>query len=251
MLNWKAWLRTHIWSIFYVLALVAILALSVRGLLRVREAWAAAQAVPASGTGQGSYTIIIDPGHGGVDGGAVGVTGAREAEINLSISRKLRQILALCGVSAVMTRTDENALEAPEADTIAAKKVTDIKNRVALINGVENGLLVSIHQNMFSQSRYTGAQVFWAPTAGSQELAEYTQEVLRRTLAPDNHRMAKPVAESIYLMNHIQCTGMLVECGFLSNPGEEALLQQDGYQTRVAAAIAGALLGWQAGERTT
>ena len=249
ILNWSVWTKRHIWTIFYLLALAVILVLSIRGLLLAREARAAARAVEtlAQGTGREAYTIIIDPGHGGADGGAVGVTGVREAPINLAVGQKLRLVLALCGVDALMTRTDETTMADPEAQTISAKKVTDIKNRAAFINQVPGGLLVSIHQNMYTQSQYTGAQVFWSPTEHSQDLAEYAQTVLRQALDPDNRRMAKPADAGIYLMNHVTCPGILVECGFLSNPAEEQLLARDDYQTRLAATIAAALLGWQSG----
>lgn len=239
-MKYKHTIRTHRWTIFYLLALVLILVLSVRGLLTASKA--------ETGTEDALCPlVVIDPGHGGADGGAVGtVTGVREAALNLAISRKLHQILALCGVPSVLVRTDENALEAPEAETIAAKKVTDTKNRVALINSYSDAVLVSIHQNMFPEARYFGAQVFWAPTQGSQALAEQTQQVLRSTLNPDNHRMAKAAEGSLYLINHINCPGILVECGFLSNAAEEALLCREDYQTKAAAAIAGALLTFYA-----
>ena len=250
ILNWNVWIKRHIWTMFYLLALAVILILSIRGLLLARQARAAARAVETlareGATGE-DYQIIIDPGHGGADGGAAGVTGVQEAPINLAVARKLRLVLALCGVDALMTRTDETTLADPEAQTISAKKVTDIKNRVAFINQVPGGLLVSIHQNMYTQSQYSGAQVFWSPTQHSQDLAEYTQTVLRQALNPDNRRMAKQAEAGIYLMNHITCPGVLVECGFLSNPAEEQLLAREDYQTRLAAAIAAALLGWQAG----
>lgn len=239
--------RKNIWSFAYLLALLVIVVFSVRGLLRAASAAGETDAGSETVGSGFAYTIIIDPGHGGTDGGATGVTGVQESDLNLSISLKLRQVLALCGINAVMTRDSEAVMSSPDADTIAAKKITDTKNRVALINGIENALLVSIHQNMFTESRYSGAQVFYTPTEESRELAESMQSILKSALDPDNNRMAKKVSSDVYLMNNIECTGVLVECGFLSNYEEEALLRDEGYQTKVATAIAAALLVWEGG----
>ena len=100
---------------------------------------------------------------------------------------------------------------------------------------------------MFQQSRYRGTQVFYAPTQGSQELAQVIQGVVRESLQPDNSRESKPIPDTVYLMNHIPNRAVLVECGFLSNPEEEGLLQDPKYQTKLAAAIAaGCLVGGSA-----
>ena len=106
----------------------------------------------------------------------------------------------------------------------------------------ENGVLLSVHQNMFTNAKYHGAQVFYAPTQGSQEFAVHTQEVLRQTVDPANQRQAKLIPDSVYLMNHITCPAILVECGFLSNPEEERNLRSEDYQLQLAAALAGAWL---------
>ena len=233
--------KRHGYVVFYLAALVVILIYSVRVLGRV----GAGEALPAMAVGTAPHTIVIDPGHGGADGGAVGVSGTREAGLNLAVSRKLRDILLLCGQPVVMTRDSDAALEDPAADTLSAKKITDTKNRLALIQATPGAVVVSIHQNMFPESRYAGAQVFWAAAEGSQALAETAQETLRGALDPENHRMAKAADSGIYLMRNLTCPGILVECGFLSNPAEEELLRQDAYQTRIAAAVASALLCWQ------
>ena len=107
---------------------------------------------------------------------------------------------------------------------------------------MEGGTLLSIHQNSYPGSQYRGAQVFYAPTGGSRELAELLQTALREELQPDNDRQAKPIPESVYLMNHVSCPAVLVECGFLTNPEEEALLRDGGYQRQLAAVLAGAWL---------
>ena len=139
-----------------------------------------------------------------------------------------------------MIRREDVAVYTAGAETIAEKKVSDLKNRVSIVNGVPNALLVSIHQNMFEDARYDGAQVFYAPTAGSRELAEALQAQLALSLDPDNHRAVKP-AETVYLMKNISCTGILVECGFLSNAAECAKLCTAAYQKQLSIVLAGSV----------
>ena len=186
--------------------------------------------------------LILDAGHGGEDGGAVSVTGVPESRVNLEIVQKLRDILALYGVDPVVLREEDVSLHDPEASTLREKKRSDLKNRVRAVEAVEGGTLLSIHQNSYPGSQYRGAQVFYAPTGGSRELAELLQTALREELQPDNDRQAKPIPESVYLMNHVSCPAVLVECGFLTNPEEEALLRDGGYQRQLAAVLAGAWL---------
>ena len=186
--------------------------------------------------------LILDAGHGGEDGGAVSVTGVPESRVNLEIVQKLRDTLALYGVDPVVLREEDVSLHDPEASTLREKKRSDLKNRVRAVEAVEGGTLLSIHQNSYPGSQYRGAQVFYAPTGGSRELAELLQTALREELQPDNSRQAKPIPESVYLMNHVSCPAVLVECGFLTNPEEEALLRDGGYQRQLAAVLAGAWL---------
>lgn len=188
------------------------------------------------------YTLIIDAGHGGEDGGAVSVSGTAESEINLSICLKMEDILALYGVSPKMLRREDRSLHDESADTLRKKKVSDLHNRVAMIEETENPLLISIHQNSFPDSRYHGAQVFYAPTDGSKELAMTAQENLSIHLDPQNLREAKLIPDTVYLMNHITCPAILVECGFLTNIQEEELLRRDSYQRKLAACLAGTVL---------
>ena len=190
-------------------------------------------------------TLILDAGHGGEDGGAVSLSGVPESTVNLAVTRRLDLLLGLFGVPGVMLRQEDVSLHSDSANTLREKKVSDLKNRVAAIESEPNAWLISIHQNTFSDRRYHGAQVFFAPTDGSQALAEAMQETLRTTLDPENQRVCKPIPDTIYLMNHISCPAILVECGFLSNPEEERLLTSPGYQTKLAAALAGGWLAYQ------
>ena len=191
-------------------------------------------------------TVIIDAGHGGEDGGAVSPAGNVESLVNLGIAKRLDQILGLYGADVIMLRTEDVSLHDSTAETLRQKKVSDLKNRVATINATPDATLISIHQNTFAgSSKYHGAQVFYANPDLTLPFAQYTQETLRQALDPDNSRVATKIPDTVYLMKNITCRAILVECGFLSNPTEDALLQTDGYQTKIAAALAGAYLSYQ------
>ncbi len=184
--------------------------------------------------------IVLDPGHGGEDGGAVSPGGIQESALNLEISLRTRDLLAFLGFSVTMTRETDVSIYSPEAETVSEKKVSDLRNRVQLVNQTPGALLVSIHQNMFPEGKYHGAQVFYADTPGSEELANSLQTLLNTELDPSNHRQVKESVE-IYLLNRVRCTGILVECGFLSNPEEERRLQSPDYQKLLAASIGAGL----------
>ena len=181
-------------------------------------------------------TVVVDAGHGGVDGGATSCTGVLESQFNLEIAQKLNDLLNLMGLNTVMVRNTDCSVYT-EGQTIAQKKVSDLKERVRIANSTENCILVSIHQNLFSDGKYSGAQVFYAPTEGSQILAKTIQTSFIKTINPVSRRQEKK-ADSIYLMQHINCPGVLVECGFLSNPQEEYLLRTKEYQQKICCIIA-------------
>lgn len=181
-------------------------------------------------------TVIIDAGHGGVDGGATSCTGVLESQFNLEIAQKLNDLCNLLGINTIMIRTTDCSVYT-EGDTIAQKKISDLKERVRIVNNTDNGVLVSIHQNLFSDSKYSGAQVFYAPTDGSQQLAKSMQNAFIKVLNPNSRRQEKK-ADFIYLMQHVHCPGVLVECGFLSNHQEEYLLRSKSYQQKVCCVIA-------------
>jgi len=171
------------------------------------------------------------------------VSGTSEAALNLEISLRVRDLLRLCGVQVSMIRETDTAVYSDGCRTIAEKKVSDIKTRASKVNQAGQPLLLSIHQNFFTEGKYHGAQVFYAKTPGSQQLAEQLQSNLALGLEPDNHRQCKK-SDGVYLMEHIDCTGVLVECGFLSNYEEEQRLLQPEYQKKLAAVIAGTLSVW-------
>lgn len=181
------------------------------------------------------HTIIIDAGHGGVDGGATSCTGILESQYNLEIALRLNDLMHLLGRDTRMIRTTDISVYT-EGNTIAQKKISDLKERVRVVNETDHALLISIHQNTFSDSQYRGAQIFYGPKGEGKAVATAIQTSFCETLNPGSNRICKP-ADGIYLMQHINCTGILVECGFLSNPQEEACLRSSEYQKKLCCVI--------------
>ena len=230
----RIFFRSKICSrIFLGFAILMVLTASIYGLFTPEPV-----AEQAASYTQHPVTIVIDAGHGGEDGGAVTADGVKESDINLDISLRLESVLNLYGVNTVMTRSDDNAIYSDDAVTLRQKKTSDLKNRVELINSTPGAFLISIHQNNFSSSQYSGAQVFFSASDPiGAEVAVYAQENLRLTLDNSNTRQAAVISDSIYLMKNIECSGILVECGFLSNVNEASMLQQPEYQIDIAKAI--------------
>jgi len=187
-------------------------------------------------------TLILDPGHGGEDGGAVSPSGQVESEINLAIALRMDNLMGLYGVNTILTRSEDVSIYDPPAKTLREKKVSDIRNRVAMVEAQKSATLISIHQNIFSNPKYHGTQVFYANEELSLPLAKQTQEAVKTYLDPDNTRAPQKIPSGVYLMNHISCRAILVECGFLSNPAEEKMLQESGYQTKLAIVLTAAYL---------
>lgn len=181
-----------------------------------------------------SHIFVIDPGHGGVDGGATSVLGVLESQINLSISQKLNDIMHLLGMHTVMIRAKDVSVYT-EGETIAQKKVSDLKHRVRIANNTPNAIFISIHQNYFGDSRYQGAQTFYGADPQSKEFADLLQQAFR--INTNTNRSAK-AANGVYVMQHVTCPAVLIECGFISNYQEAALLQENSYQIKLASIIA-------------
>lgn len=222
---------------FFALLLLAAILLGVGG--RALQLWRGAS--PALGPGRfEAVSLVIDAGHGGEDGGAVSDGGTVESQINLAIALRLDQLCGLFGIRTYMLRDRDISLHDESATTLREKKTSDIHNRVAMVEALEGATLLSIHQNSYTSARYYGAQVFYANTAGSEQMAVLTQETLRLALDPENQRQAKPIPDTVYLMNHVTCRAILVECGFLTNLKEEQQLRSERYQTKVAVALCGA-----------
>lgn len=227
--------KRKVWILFYILTILSVLAAVEWG---SRAVTVIAENLPVSR----EHCIIIDAGHGGVDGGATSCTGALESTYNLEISLRLNDLFHLLGYDTKMIRTTDISVYT-KGETIAQKKVSDLKERVRIVNETENGLLISIHQNNFSDSRYSGAQVFYGGIAESEQLAKQLQAAFVDTINPNSKRMSKK-SDGIYLMEHIDKIGVLIECGFLSNAEEEARLRDAEYQKQLCSVIATTVSGF-------
>ncbi len=179
--------------------------------------------------------LIIDPGHGGEDGGAVGADGSKESEINLAVALKMDALCGFLGVESVMTRYSESLDYPKSATTIRAKKIADQKARIELINSTPNAVLISVHQNTYPSAKPSGGQALYGKVEGSQALAELIQSNITLSIDADNTRAAAKISDDIYLMKKAECPAVLVECGFMSNPTELELLKTEEYQTKLAA----------------
>ena len=190
-----------------------------------------------------SGCYIIDAGHGGEDGGAVAADGTLESTLNLAIAQRTRGVLLFLGKPAVMTRSDERAIYSEGAVTLREKKRSDLKNRVAMIESYPEPVLISIHQNSLpSSTAVRGAQVFYNASDGAPLLAARTQQALNLAVNAGNEKTEKQIDSSIYLMRQITCPGILIECGFLSNPEETKKLQDGAYQTKIAVTVVAGVL---------
>jgi len=219
----------------YLLVLASFLGIAIGG-SRAVTAWSANAPVTDR------KTVVIDAGHGGVDGGTTSCTGVLESRFNLEIALRLRDLMHLLGIETQMIRETDCSVYT-QGDTISQKKISDLRERVRIVNSIEDGILISIHQNHFSDSRYSGAQVFYAPNNSSKELAKRIQDCFKSTINPNSNRAIKR-ADGIYLMQHINSTGVLIECGFLSNPQEEYLLRSQTYQQQLCCVIACTVSCW-------
>lgn len=192
--------------------------------------------IAENGSVERGICIVIDAGHGGVDGGAISCTGKSESNFNLEIASRLNDLMQLIGYETKMIRTNDTSVYT-KGETIAQKKISDLKERVRIVNTTCNALLISIHQNAFPEEKYSGAQVFYYSSGDSLRLAEQMQTALIINLNPESKRKIKK-SNGIYLMEHVNCTGILIECGFISNRKEEAMLRNPQYQKKVCSVIA-------------
>lgn len=184
-----------------------------------------------------AQTLIIDAGHGGEDGGCTSPNGLTESEVNLEIALKMQALAGLFGIEPVMTR-DSETIDYPESATSTSqRKVYDQKTRVELINSYQNAVLISIHQNNYPHPSPHGSQALYSNTDESKRLGELIHHSLISALNSENRRVAAPVSDSIYLMKSVECTAVLVECGFFSNAEEESLLSTSEYRMKLAAVL--------------
>ena len=187
--------------------------------------------------------VLIDPGHGGEDGGAVSGD-VLEKHINLAVSHDVADLLRLCGYTVSMTRDTDDALTS-EGEDVRKRKYNDMKMRLDLYNATPDNVVVSIHQNKFDAAASHGAQVFYSPNhPNSAVLAEALRKSVTGMLQPDNTRTCKTAGKEIFLLKNARVPAVIVECGFISNRQERELLVTDDYQKQLALAIAAGLMNY-------
>lgn len=186
--------------------------------------------------------ILIDPGHGGADGGAVAADGTQEKALNLAVSLPLRDLLTVMGYTVTMTRTEDVMINT-EGNSLRERKVSDMKNRLQLVEAAD--VTVSIHQNNFTQPQYSGTQIFYSANAeDSRVLAESVRTQVVSMLQPNNTRELKRGTSDVYLLHRASRPMILVECGFLSNTAELAKLKSTDYQRQLAFAVAAGTINY-------
>ena len=218
-------------------ALIFIIAITFE---RIIEKRSALSSLP-TGTESSKISIVIDPGHGGEDAGAIAPDGTYEKNLNLEISSLLKALCVLNGMNVKMTRETDTLLYDYYNDLenyTGQKKVYDLKNRVKIANENPNAIFVSIHMNKFPESKYSGTQIYYSKNNDSSKLlASHLHSQVKTHLQPSNKRQIKPADSSIYVLNHAQMPAILVECGFLSNEAELENLKSKDYQASLALLI--------------
>ena len=185
-----------------------------------------------------AYTLVIDAGHGGVDGGAVSADGKKESDINLNIALKMSALSDFLGIDCVLTRDTDS----DNSDSGSYSEHNSLVSRAELANSIDNSLLISIHQNKFPSELVSGAEIMYADTEGSRELGLITQENMVSFLDPENRRVARPAPSELLLTSSVKCPAILAECGFMSNPDESQRLSTAEYQLKIAVVLMGSYI---------
>lgn len=223
--------------IYYVCACLSVLFLSLVYSAFDNVYLHTAEAQVNSSAGE-KAVIILDAGHGGEDGGAVSINGDLEKDINLDITLTLKDFLVQSGFEVKTIRDEDISIHDEGAAEAKNRKTSDLKNRLQIYNENENNIVLSIHQNKFSESKYSGAQIFYSKnTAQSSVLAESIKSSVCGLLQPNNTRECKPADKNIFLLHNAEVPAVIVECGFLSNSEEARLLTQKDYRNKMAFSI--------------
>ena len=189
------------------------------------------------------FTVVLDAGHGGEDGGAVSASGLYEKDLNLSVAMLVRDLLQANGVTVVMTRTTDTLLYDRNEDYHGRKKALDLAARRKIGEETASAIFVSIHMNAYPLPQYSGLQVWYSKNdAQSRVIADAIQSRVQDALQPENNRKTKSATGSIYLLHHLTCPAVLVECGFLSNAAEAERLNTPAYQKQLALLITLAIM---------
>ena len=222
----------------YITVLSILLCLLIGSILLVSSRYKSSATKVVNAENQTTLpTIIIDAGHGGEDSGALSANGTAEKDVNLDISLTLDKLLKTSGFNTVMIRTDDTSIHNPDASTTRERTVSDIHNRVNISNSDKNNILISIHQNHFSDSKYSGAQMFYSKNNyNSRNLAECIKGSVTGLLQNSNTRECKE-SSGVYLLDNVTVPAVIVECGFLSNTQEAELLSTAEYRDNMAYSV--------------
>lgn len=215
----------------FLLMLLSCVLLSVFFLMQGAE-------LVSSSADTGLNILVIDPGHGGFDGGAISDDGSKESDINLAIALKLRCLSELLGQPLTMTREDDRI----RSEYAKYSEHEDLVRRTEIVNDTPGAILISIHQNDFPTGQPSGAQVLYAASFGSEELGRRCHQNLITQLDPQNRRVAEPAPKALYITSHVGCPAILVECGFMSNNFEVQKLCSSAYQCSIALVLTASLL---------
>ncbi|HBN83702.1 MAG TPA: cell wall hydrolase [Clostridiales bacterium] len=224
-------IRKH--NILLVL-LVLLLAVSIFGLT-----YASGNTAPVSNIAYKPIKIMLDPGHGGEDPGAVSdYSGVREKDLNLDVAFKLKTLLEEFGYEVVMTRETDTLHYPDDTPGYTAKRREDLNNRKRMMDETDANIIVSIHMNKFGQTKYFGAQTFYPVKSNdSKKLADSIQNQIKQLVDPNNEREPQGTKQELIILKNNAKTICIVECGFLSNQEEEKLLQDSDYRQKIAQAI--------------
>ena len=193
-----------------------------------------------------NFTFVIDPGHGGIDGGAVGVSGSLEKDINLSLSIVMRDIMEVLGYDAVLTREEDVLLG---EGTTGHMKLEDLRYRVEYVKQYENPLFVSIHMNKFPEEYCHGLTVYYSGNdTESEVLGRSVRDEVVKQLQKDNERPMKKATSALYVLHRATVPAILIECGFLSNRDEEQKLLDENYKKKLAMTIVSGLVLYAEGK---
>ncbi len=214
------------------IGLIFVCAISVMS-IATREISRETGALPVSGK-----VVVLDAGHGGEDGGAVGSSGTVEKDVNLSVMLLLQELLEQNGCTVITTRTQDISIHSSGEEKAGNRKISDLDNRKKIPQEYGADIFVSVHMNTFPDGKYSGAQVFYAEEApGSKELAESIRQELKTYANSTNEREIKPAEGNIYILSDAKIPSVVVECGFLSNAEEEEKLKTAQYQQKLAFSI--------------
>ncbi len=192
--------------------------------------------------------IVLDAGHGGMDSGCVAVNGTYEKDINLDIVKDLGELLTLNGCKVVYTREEDISMHDEGVEGIRNQKISDMENRLELVKSYPDSIFLSVHQNLYTEPAYFGAQMFYTTNNSSNRRLAQIMQKRFAALQPGNDREIKLIDNGLYLFKTTEQPALLIECGFLSNPGDAEKLSDPEYRKKVAFTIYSGLAEFLSGE---